>query len=148
MVSPVQQIESLYKRLEKAREIATQGKVHPIIGKEGHFVVQSSTGGFYLVNDTCGCPDATNRADTHKGWCKHKLAVEIYKEQPKEEPKPKARRSRAKGDEAAAEAEMQQRGHYVPGDPAPGDDGRSNDEKIADLFPSDKEKSAPTQPVS
>lgn len=82
MVTAVRQIEALYKRLEKARELVASGKVHRIIGMDGHYAVESSKGdGFYLVNGTCGCSDAGHRSDTHKGWCKHKLAVELYREQ-------------------------------------------------------------------
>lgn len=81
MISPIKQIEELNKRLEKAREIVAAGKVYPVLGMEDHFAVEASDGkGFYLVNGTCTCPDAQNRTDIHKGWCKHKLSVELYKE--------------------------------------------------------------------
>ena len=81
MVTTIQQIEGLYKRLEKARELVADGKVHPVIGMEEHFVVESSNGeGFYLVNGQCTCPDAGQRTETHNGWCKHNLAVELFKE--------------------------------------------------------------------
>jgi|GEM_PF-1786225 len=90
MVSPVQQIESLYQRLEKARQLVANGKVHPVIGQEAHHVVQASKGGFYLVNGTCTCPDAQQRDDVHKGWCKHKLAVEVLKAAPADAEKPKS----------------------------------------------------------
>ena len=137
MVSPVQQIEALTQRLEKARQLVAEGKVHPVLNLENHFAVESSKGdGMYLVNGHCNCPDAEQRSDLTKGFCKHRLAVEIFKERPQtEEPKPKARKSRTNGAEAKAEAEMHRNGHYVPGDPAPGDDGRSIDEQIADIFP-------------
>ena len=26
------------------------------------------------------CPDAQQRVDMHHGWCKHKLAVELFKD--------------------------------------------------------------------
>src|SRR5918996_1163924 len=89
-ISPVQQIEALHQRLVKARDIVAAGKVHPIIGLETHYTVQASTGGFYLVNGECTCPDAQQWTDIHRGWCKHMLAVEIYKESPitEESPKP------------------------------------------------------------
>ena len=82
-VSPVKQIESLYQRLEKARSIFAAGKVHPIVGMEDHYAVECSRidSGMYLVNGTCTCVDAQQRTDLHHGWCKHKLAVEIFKEQ-------------------------------------------------------------------
>jgi hypothetical protein len=95
-ISPIQQIEALHQRLVKAREIVAAGKVHPIIGLETHYTVQASTGGFYLVNGECTCPNAQERADIHRGWCKHMLAVEIYKESPKQSPEesPKAKRAK------------------------------------------------------
>lgn len=80
MINPVQQIEALHWRLQKARELVADGKVHPIIGVDDHYAVQSSKGhGFYLVNGVCGCPDAQRRSEMHHGWCKHKLAVELVK---------------------------------------------------------------------
>jgi hypothetical protein len=84
-ISPIRQIESLYQRLEKARSIAAAGKVHPIIGMTDHYTVESSKGDFYLVNGTCTCIDAQQRIDVHHGWCKHKLAVELFKETPNAE---------------------------------------------------------------
>jgi hypothetical protein len=82
-ISPVKQIESLYRRLEKARSIYAAGKVHPIVGMEGHYAVECSRieDGMYLVNGTCTCIDAQQRVDVHHGWCKHKLSVELFKEQ-------------------------------------------------------------------
>jgi hypothetical protein len=81
-LSPVKQIESLYARLEKARSIFAAGKVHKILGLEEHYVVESSKGdGFYQVNGICTCLDAQHRTEVHHGWCAHKLAVEIFKEQ-------------------------------------------------------------------
>jgi hypothetical protein len=77
--SPVKQIEALNQRLEKARQIVAEGKVHPIVGMENHFTVEGGKG-FYLVNGHCSCPDAKNREGLHRGFCKHKLAVELYKE--------------------------------------------------------------------
>jgi hypothetical protein len=81
-ISPVKQIESLYQRLEKVRSICAAGKVHPILGLDGHYAVESSKGdGFYQVNGTCTCMDAQHRTEVHHGWCCHKLAVELFKEQ-------------------------------------------------------------------
>ncbi len=84
-VSAVTQIEELSKRLERARKIV--GHVAPVLGKDGHYVVQACKGGYYLVNGQCTCRDAQYRSDIHKGWCKHMLAVDLYKEaQPQVEP--------------------------------------------------------------
>jgi len=79
MVSPVKQIEQLNKRLEKARLIVAEGKVHPVMGMDNHYTVEGRNG-FFLVNDACTCPDAEYRSELNKGWCKRKLAVELYKE--------------------------------------------------------------------
>ena len=79
-VSPVTQIEELNKRLEKARQLVSEDRVAPVVGRDGHFVVQATEGGYYLVNGECTCRDAQYRSEVHKGWCKHMLAVELYKE--------------------------------------------------------------------
>jgi hypothetical protein len=80
-ISPIKQIESLYARLEKARDIYFSGKAHPILGMDEHYAVESSKGdGLYLVNGLCTCMDAQHRTEIHHGWCCHKLAVELYKE--------------------------------------------------------------------
>ena len=106
-ISPVTQIEELSKRLERARELVGQDRVAPVVGKNGQYVVQACKGGYYLVNGECTCRDAQYRSEVHKGWCKHMLAVELYKEsQPQEEPQ----------------------------EPAPVGDGRSLDEQLKDLF--------------
>ena len=76
-VTPITQIEALAERLEKAREIV--GQVSPVLGLDGHHVVAGSDG-HYLVNGHCTCPDARFRRDLHKGWCKHMLAVAVYRE--------------------------------------------------------------------
>ena len=76
-VTPITQIEALAERLEKAREIV--GQVSPVLGLDGHHVVAGSDG-HYLVNGHCTCPDARYRKDLHKGWCKHRIAVEVYRE--------------------------------------------------------------------
>ena len=106
-VSPVAQIEQLSKRLERAREIVGQDRVSPVVGKEGQYVVQACRGGYYLVNGNCTCQDAQYRSDVHKGWCKHMLAVELYKE---------------------SQAQVE------PQEPAPVCDGRSLDKQLKDLF--------------
>jgi hypothetical protein len=107
-VSPIQQIESLYQRLAKAREIVAAGKVHPIVGMTDHYTVESSKGNFYLVNGTCSCQDAQQRIDIHHGWCKHKLAVELYKETPKEET-PKASRKASRNGSSPKNEELEQK---------------------------------------
>jgi predicted nucleic acid-binding Zn finger protein len=78
-ISPIAQIEALYNRLEKAKDLFAQGKVHPVVGVADHYIVEGSQG-YYLVNGSCNCPDSTNRHDLTRGYCKHRLAVEPYKE--------------------------------------------------------------------
>ena len=76
-VTPITQIEALAERLEKSREIV--GQVSPVLGLDGHHVVAGSDG-HYLVNGHCTCPDARFRRELHKGYCKHQLAVYLYRE--------------------------------------------------------------------
>ena len=104
-IAPVKQIEELGKRLERARQLVAGGKVEPVLGADAHYIVRSEAAGSYLVNGHCTCEDARYRRDIHKGWCKHMLAVELYKE-----------------------AQPQ------PQEPAPVGDGRSLDEQLKDLF--------------
>lgn len=81
MPSVVDTIEALCERLQRARIIVAEGRVHPVLGATGHYIVESSTGrGFYLVNHDCTCPDAQHRAELNRGLCKHKLAVVLYQE--------------------------------------------------------------------
>ena len=81
MANVIEKIEALHCRLEKARQIVAEGKVRPVLGMTEHYTVESSTGdGHYLVNSTCTCPDATNRAELTKGLSKHRLAVLVYLE--------------------------------------------------------------------
>ena len=105
-VSPVTQIEELSRRLERAREIVSEERVSPVVGKEYHYIVEGKDG-YYLVNGECTCRDAQYRSEVHKGWCKHMLAVELYKE---------------------SQAQVE------PQEPAPVGDGRSLDEQLKDLF--------------
>jgi hypothetical protein len=110
-VSPVQQIESLYARLEKAREIAAAGKVHPIVGLENHYAVECSRidSGMYLVNGTCTCIDAQQRIDLHHGWCKHKLAVELYKDTLKAETPKASKKASRNGSSPQDKDELEQK---------------------------------------
>ena len=86
-IAPVKQIEELGKRLERARQLVAGGKVEPVLGADAHYIVRSEAAGSYLVNGHCTCEDARYQRDIHKGWCKHMLAVDLYKEsQPQSEP--------------------------------------------------------------
>ena len=81
MPTVIDTIEALCERLQRARVLVSEGRVHPVLGALGHYIVESSTGrGFYLVNIDCTCPDAQHRAELNRGLCKHKLAVVLYQE--------------------------------------------------------------------
>ena len=98
MTTSVQQIEALYQRLQRAREIVADGKVFPIVGMDDHYTVQG-TAGHYLVNEHCTCQDAQQPSEMHHGWCKHKLSVELYKEtQEASAPPEKPKRKKEKAD--------------------------------------------------
>jgi predicted nucleic acid-binding Zn finger protein len=98
--SPIKQIEGLTSRLAKAREIVSTHRVLRAAGmaSAGIYMVFGDTGRVpYVVTPTsCTCPDAAYRTFEHKGWCKHRLAVEIVKESqpwdlplPEYQPQPK-----------------------------------------------------------
>jgi hypothetical protein len=163
-INPIRQIEALAARLEKARAIVAEGKVHPIAGMEDHYAV-IGTAGAYIVNGECNCPDAAQRVEMHWGFCKHRLATLIYREQQEaqasqeattDKGKEKGRKAHPQGQgedtptvetegiahlqEATGAAptdaeveEMRRRGHWVPGDPSPLDDGRSLEEQLKDI---------------
>ena len=82
MTNIIVSITALSARLERAEQLMSEGKVHPCRDMENVFYVESSSknGGFYSVNGKCDCPDAQQREEITKGWCKHRLAVELYKE--------------------------------------------------------------------
>src|ERR671919_987952 len=111
-ISPIRQIESLYARLEKARVITASGKVHPIVGMDEHYAVESSKGDLYLVNGTCTCIDAQQRTDIHHGWCKHKLAVELLRETPKEEKIKASKKANRNGSSPRGE-ELEEKVNYL-----------------------------------
>jgi hypothetical protein len=126
-LSPVKQIDALYARLEKAREIVATGKVHPIVGMEGHYAVECSgiDDGMYLVNGICTCVDAQQRTNLHHGWCKHKLAVELFREQQAIGESHKVANTTNKANTAPAETE------------------RSLEDKLEDLYPKARPNSLP-----
>ena len=81
MSNIITSITALSVRLERAEKLMAEGKVHPDEYIVNTFRVESSSsnGSYYTVNGKCDCPDAVQREDIHKGWCKHKLAVELYR---------------------------------------------------------------------
>ena len=81
----VKTIEALNQRLEKAKELAHNGKVRKIEGTENWVVQNSDESKIYLVQDSiCTCPDFHQRKELHKGWCKHRLAVVLAQQAAKE----------------------------------------------------------------
>ena len=74
-------IEAVHKRLGKARAIVDLKLIEQL--EEDVYIVysQSPNGGHYTIDTTgCECPDVKYAGDTTAGWCKHKLAVELFKE--------------------------------------------------------------------
>ncbi len=64
-------------RIDRALALVREGHVTP--RADGLFQVRSQKSGtskVYTVNGTCTCPDAHKTSD---GWCKHVLAVAIYR---------------------------------------------------------------------
>lgn len=79
--SPVRQIESLNTRLEMARVIVAEGRIFPVLNKEGHYVVWADQENGYYVVDTEGCcTNGQQRVDLLDGYCEHRLAVDILNE--------------------------------------------------------------------
>lgn len=68
--------KSVHGHLERATALVLQR--HVWLGEDGrHAQVLSSDGKtWYVVNGNCTCMDAPKAP---QGWCKHKLAVQIYK---------------------------------------------------------------------
>ncbi len=79
--SPVLQIESLNTRLEKARLIVAEGRIFPVLNKEGHYVVWADQeNGFYVVDTEGCCTNGQQRVDLLDGYCEHRLAIDILNE--------------------------------------------------------------------
>ena len=73
-------IEEMYQRLVKAREYVEKGSVHRIKLVRNHYTVDGDQSGDYLVNNgRCNCDGAQSRFSAIKGWCEHRIAVEIFK---------------------------------------------------------------------
>jgi predicted nucleic acid-binding Zn finger protein len=88
-------------RLEKAQALLEGGKVHPVLGKDGLFVVESQEGkGHYLVDlegETCICPAfAQGKSRPCKHLIKHLIAAVLH-----EYEREKALRERGRAAQAA-----------------------------------------------
>ena len=80
----VQKIAFLAKRLESARTLVQTGAVTPGLRPDTYRVV-SPANGHHLVRlagpdqtPDCTCHDFHFRGRRLDGWCKHRLAVELY----------------------------------------------------------------------
>jgi hypothetical protein len=94
-VSPLAQIRALYDRLARAEALVAANKVHPVVNMPNHYIGEGNAG-FYVVNGSCCCDDATNCVDLTKGHCKHRLAALLYAEQVVQAETPKASKPKAK----------------------------------------------------
>lgn len=63
--------ERVEARRQRGRELVDQGKVLPIIGQEGQFVVLNGQGAYLVTAQSCSCPDAHYRQVA----CKHMWAA-------------------------------------------------------------------------
>ncbi len=85
-VSHIQQIETLNTRLENARKILTADRVFPVLNRQGHYVVCSpQERGFYIVNAEGCCTDEQGCIDLLKGYCEHRLAVDLLEKAQEEQ---------------------------------------------------------------
>ena len=79
---------------------ALRPNTHDVFVVEGNGEKENGTQRrFYLVNHECQCPDFHQRKEFHKGWCKHRLAVELVKHNWKPNGKPGNRASQNKAEE-------------------------------------------------
>ena len=73
-------IEEMHQRLVTARELVENGSVHLIQLVRNHYTVDGDENGDFLVNNgRCNCEGARSRFSAIKGWCEHRIAVEIFK---------------------------------------------------------------------
>jgi hypothetical protein len=116
-LSPVAKIRMLHDRLVKAEALVAGGKVHPAVNMPGHYIVEGSNG-FYILNGACHCEDAVNRPELK--YCKHRLSVEIFKEQQTLADNPKVSKATKTANAAPPESE------------------RTLEDHLADLYPKAK----------
>ena len=77
------QAKAIAERYQKAVELVEAGRVAPVYGQNGVYVVLNGDGVAYLVDvarETCTCPDYQYRAQRLGVPCKHQLAVALYRE--------------------------------------------------------------------
>jgi hypothetical protein len=79
-IDPATINQALTVRLDRAQEFIDQGRVHPVANMPEHYIVEGENA-WYVVNSDCCCEDFKYRTPLHQGWCKHRLAVALYKKQ-------------------------------------------------------------------
>jgi predicted nucleic acid-binding Zn finger protein len=79
-IDPTLMQQALEVRLARAQEFIDEGRVHPVANMPDHYVVEGENQ-WYVVNGECCCEDFKYRQPLHNGWCKHRLAVALYKKQ-------------------------------------------------------------------
>ena len=76
----LRQIEEMHQRLSIARKWVGLGYVHRIQLLKNQFRVEGDESGDFLVNNgRCECHAARSRSAAIKGWCDHRIAVELFK---------------------------------------------------------------------
>ena len=73
------QIEDIHRRLDRADESVASGGVHRIQIMEDQYTVAGDENGDFLVNGECTCAAARGGTLAVKGWCEHRMAVELFK---------------------------------------------------------------------
>ena len=73
------QIEDIHQRLDRANESVASGGVHRIQMMKDYYTVAGDENGDFLVNKHCICAAARSRSSAVKGWCEHRMAVELFK---------------------------------------------------------------------
>lgn len=74
----VDKIEGYHSRLQKAKQLVWDHKVHPVRQDESKWLVEGSDQDYYTVEDgQCECYDF-NTPNGYK-WCKHLLSIELQK---------------------------------------------------------------------
>ena len=79
-IDPSLMQQALEVRLARAQEFVDEGRVHPVANLPDHFVVEGENA-WYVVNGECVCEDSQYRQPLHNGWCKHRIAASLYREQ-------------------------------------------------------------------
>lgn len=81
-MTTIKLIEGLSRRLDDAKAIIAEDRIHELSGSGGQYVVEGLKGAMYLTNGKCSCPDYQFRHEQIP-YCKHVLAEMILKEQAK-----------------------------------------------------------------